>query len=86
MDLLLNHRSIRNFSDKEISEDVISDLLNCGVRASNTGNMQLYSIVYTTDIEKKKLLLGCHFQQKMDVEAPLLITICFYIKQLYIWC
>ncbi len=42
---LMNHRSVRNFSDKEISPDVLNAILTAGTRAATGGNLQLYSML-----------------------------------------
>lgn len=86
MRLLTNHRSIRSYQSKEIGADVLSEILESGIRASNTGNMQLYSVVVTRDAEKRKALAPLHFNQPMVIQAPLLLTICIDINRFYKWC
>jgi len=86
MKLLTNHRSIRSFQHREIEESVLIDLLESGIRASNTGNMQLYSVIVTQDTEKKKLLAPLHFNQPMVIQAPVLLTICLDVNRFYKWC
>ncbi|MFA9565500.1 MAG: signal peptidase I, partial [Acidimicrobiales bacterium] len=41
-----------------------------------TGNMQLYSIIVTSDDEMKEKLSPCHFNQGMVKEAPVTLTFC----------
>jgi len=82
MELLKSHRTIRKYKAVDIPEKVLIDILECGIRASNTGNMQLYSIVVTQNVEKKAELAPFHFNQPMVKEAPLVLTICFDIKRL----
>ena len=86
MELLKNHRSIRSYLKNEINEDVINEILECGIRASNTGNMQLYSVIVTKDKTKKSLLAPYHFNQPMVVNAPVLLTVCMDINRFYKWC
>ena len=86
MELLKSHRSIRSYQEREIDNDVIKDILDCGIRASNTGNMQLYSVVVTRKAAMKKRLAPYHFNQPMVVKAPVLITICLDINRFYKWC
>ena len=86
MELLKSHRSIRKYKVDDISIETINDVLECGIRASNTGNMQLYSIVVTRSNEKKAELAPLHFNQPMVKEAPLLLTICFDINRFMGWC
>lgn len=86
MKQLINHRSVRSYLSDEIREEVLNEILLSGIRASNTGNMQLYSVVVTKDIHKKKLLAPLHFNQPMVNQAPVLLTLCFDIKRFYTWC
>ena len=57
-----------------------------GCRSSTTGNMQLYSIIITRDIEIKKKLSPAHFNQKMVTEAPVVLTICADFNRFNKWC
>ncbi len=84
--LLENHRTIRKYSSKEIDKATLSKMLIAGIRASNTGNMQLYSIVVTQGKEEKQRLAPAHFNQPMVTEAPLVLTICADVNRFSIWC
>jgi len=75
-ELLLQHRSIRKYSSKPIDSNLLNRLLNAGIRASTTGNMQVYSVVVTQDQERKEQLKKCHFNQAMVSEAPVVLTFC----------
>ncbi|MBW8331354.1 MAG: nitroreductase family protein [Prolixibacteraceae bacterium] len=86
MELLKNHRSIRGYLKTEIGNDVLNEILECGIRASNTGNMQLCSVIVTEDPAKKKLLSPYHFNQPMVVNAPVLLTVCLDVNRFYKWC
>ncbi|HLN74815.1 MAG TPA: nitroreductase family protein [Prolixibacteraceae bacterium] len=86
MTSLNDHRTIRNFQQKEIDAAIVREILESGIRASNTGNMQLYCVIVTTDAEKKKQLAPLHFNQPMVNQAPLLLTICMDINRFYKWC
>ena len=86
MKLLLDHVTIRKYQSTEIANEILNEILECGIRASNTGNMQLYSVIVTKDKTKKSLLAPYHFNQPMVVNAPVLITICLDINRFYKWC
>jgi len=86
MELLKSHCTIRKYKAVDIPEKVLTDILECGIRSSNTGNMQLYSIVVTRSVEKKLELAPFHFNQPMVKEAPLLLTICLDINRFKTWC
>ena len=86
MEILKNHRSIRNYLPTKVNADVLNRILECGIRASNTGNMQLYSVVVIQDKEKKEKLSPLHFNQPMVKQAPVLLTICMDINRFSKWC
>ncbi|MDD2197476.1 MAG: NADPH-dependent oxidoreductase [Bacteroidales bacterium] len=86
MKAILNHRSIRKYKSTPIEESLLNEILNAGVRASTTGNMQVYSIIVTTDQEIKKQLLPCHFNQPMVTQAPVILTFCADFNRFNKWC
>lgn len=85
-DTLLNHRSIRKYTRDPIPEPIMDYILEAGTRASTTGNMQLYSIIVTTDEGVKEELSPCHFNQAMIKEAPVVLTICADFNRFNHWC
>lgn len=78
-------RSIRKYSDRPVSEELINELLSVAMRASNTGNMQLYSVLVTRDEENKKKLSPAHFNQPMITEAPVVLTFCADANRFVKW-
>lgn len=86
MNILKSHRTVRKYKVDNIPDDLLSDILDCGVRASNTGNMQLYSIIVSVDCKQKELLSPFHFNQPMVKNAPVLLTICFDLNRFNKWC
>ncbi len=85
-DTLLNHRSIRKYKPDPIPNTILDYILEAGTRASTTGNMQLYSIIVTTDDEMKDKLSPCHFNQPMVKEAPVTLTFCADFNRFNLWC
>ena len=86
MELLLSHRSIRKYLAMDIEDSILNEILECGSRASTTGNMQVYSIVVTSDAEIKKQLAPCHFNQAMVTQAPVVLTFCADFNRFAKWC
>jgi nitroreductase len=86
MDALLNRRTIRKYRSETVSDDLLNDLLNAGCRSSTTGNMQVYSIIVTRDESMKRELSPLHFNQKMVMEAPVLLTFCADFNRFNRWC
>ena len=86
MHTLFNHRSIRKFTTDIVEPDKLKLILEAATRASNTGNMQAYSIVVTTDSNIREKLWEAHFKQNMVLEAPLHLTFCADFNRFSKWC
>jgi len=85
-DTILNHRSIRKYRPDPIPGRVLDYILEAGTRASTTGNMQVYSVVVTTDQSIKDSLSPCHFNQPMVSQAPAVLTFCADFNRFNKWC
>ena len=83
---ILNHRSIRKYKDTKIEKHILTQILEAGIRASNTGNMQTYSIITTTQDSLKEKLWEVHFKQNMVQQAPVIITFCADFNRFTKWC
>ena len=80
------HRTVRRYKSDPIPEEVLTRVLEAGTRASNTGNMQLYSLVVTTDPAVREELSPLHFNQPMVMQAPVVITFCADVHRFSLWC
>lgn len=80
-----NRKSIRKYTDQDVPESLLNELLEIAARASNTGNMQLYSVIVNRDKANKEKQLPLHYNQKMVVEAPVLLTFCADANRFVKW-
>ncbi len=85
-DTILQHRSIRKYTGDPVPRVVLDYILEAGTRASTTGNMQVYSVIVTTDESVKEELAPCHFNQPMVKEAPVVLTFCADFNRFNKWC
>ena len=83
---ILDHRSVRKYKADFIAPDILKLVLEAGVRASNTGNMQVYSMVVTHNKEIRTQLWEAHFKQNMVLQAPVHITFCADFNRFSKWC
>lgn len=83
---IMNHKSIRKYTQQEISDKLLTEILEAGTRASNTGNMQVYSIVVSRSEEIKNALAPAHFNQPMITNAPVVLTFCADFNRFKLWC
>ena len=85
LESMKGRRSIRSYTNQEISDVLLNELFEIASRASNTGNMQLYSVVVTQDQASKEKQAPFHFNQRMVTEAPLLLTFCADANRFVKW-
>lgn len=81
-----NRHSVRKFSDRPVSDELLADILNAAMHAPTTGNMQLYTVIVTRNPENKARLARQHFNQPASVNAPMILTICADFKRFTRWC
>lgn len=86
METIFKHRSIRKYKETPIEEATLNKILEAATRASNTGNMQLYSIIVSKNNDLKKQLWETHFKQPMVLQAPVHLTFCADINRFNKWC
>jgi nitroreductase len=86
IDTILKHRSIRKYKSTPVEQDILERILKAGIRASTTGNMQVYSMVITRDKTLRKKLWEAHFKQDMVLQAPIHITFCADFNRFNKWC
>ena len=86
IDQVIAHRSIRKYLSKPIPDDMLHRILQAGICASNTGNMQVYSMIVTKDESLRKQLWEVHFKQNMVLQAPVHITFCADVNRFSKWC
>lgn len=86
MDFLFQHRSVRQYKKDEIPAELLRRIIRAGTRASTTGNMQLYSVIVSSDEANRSRLAPLHFNQSAVVQAPVLLTICADINRFSRWC
>ncbi len=86
MKIINQHKTIRKYTSRPISEELLQSILYSGTRASTTGNMQVYSVIVTREDEMKEKLAPCHFNQPMVREASVVLTFCADFNRFNKWC
>ena len=81
---IMRHRSVRKFTNEAVSDAMLNEIIECGIRASNTGNMQLYSVIATQEDPLRSELCKLHFGQCST--APLWLTICTDVNRYHHYC
>lgn len=86
MDYFKSRRSIRNFSDREISADLISNIIEDAAKAPTCGNMQLYTVVASRTPEEVADMAKLHFNQPAATGAKIILTVCADFNRFTRWC
>lgn len=86
MENVKQRRTIRKYTTQDIAPELLNELLETSSRASTMGNLQLYSVVVTRDVEMKKKLAPVHFNQPMVMNAPVVLTFCADFRRTSTWC
>jgi len=83
---MLEHRTIRKFRTQSIPDLILEKILQASVRASTTGNMQVYSVIVTKSQENREALAPFHFNQPLVKQAPVLLTFLADFNRFNKWC
>ncbi|MED7788716.1 nitroreductase family protein [Francisella sp. 19X1-34] len=83
--ILTNHRSIREYKKDPIPEKILNRILEAGMRASSSGNMQIVSIIVTSKTAIKNKLYEAHYNQEMVKQAPAVVTFCVDFNRMRHW-
>lgn len=86
-DTMLKRATVRAFSaDRCVTAETIDSLLEAAAHAPSTGNMQLYSVIVTTDEALKERLAELHFGQPVARNCDALLTFCADTRRFGKWC
>ncbi|OFS64622.1 oxygen-insensitive NADPH nitroreductase [Nosocomiicoccus sp. HMSC09A07] len=80
--LLQNHRSIRDFKDQPLEREVIETLVKSAQQASTSSYVQAYSIIGVTDEDKKQAIMEISTQPYVKDNGHLFIFVADYNRHL----
>jgi len=76
LEVIKNQRSIRKFQKKEITKEIIDELIEALIWAPSAGNLQSRKFYFVFNQEIKEKLVGAAFGQDSISKAPLVIVAC----------
>lgn len=85
-DYFANRRTVRRFTQKEVSEKLLWAIAERAMKAPTTGGMQLYSVVVTSEEPLRSRLAEAHFSQPAAAGAPVIVTVCADLHRFEHWC
>lgn len=75
-----NHRSIRSYSNKQVDQEDLVEIIKAGQMASTSSFIQAYSVIQVNDKEKRKLLAEYSGGQSYVADAPVFLV---FLADLY---
>lgn len=85
MNSINQRKSIRKYADREVTDELLTRLLQEAERTPTMGNLQLYSVVVTRSQAMKEKLAPAHFNQPMVSGAPVVLTFCADFRRTSLW-
>ena len=82
---LSTRRTIRQYSLRDVSQELLNRLMTEASRTQTMGNLQLYSVVVTRNPRIKERLAPAHFNQPMVIQAPVVLTVCADFNRTSFW-
>ncbi len=76
MEFLFTRRSIRKYKHKDVSDDIVKQIVKAGMNAPSAGNQQPWHFIIIKDREILDEIPEIHPYSKMIKDAPVAICIC----------
>jgi nitroreductase len=76
LEAIKERRSIRAYTDEEVSEEDVERLIEAARWAPSAGNIQPWAFVVVKDVETKRKLSYATLNQTFIQEAPVVIVVC----------
>jgi FMN reductase (NADPH) len=74
--LMLNHRSIRKFTEQAVSEEQLHAIIGAAQAASSSSHVQAYSVIRVSDLIKRDKLAEWTGNQRYVADCPLFLVWC----------
>jgi FMN reductase [NAD(P)H] len=84
IEILNNRKSVRVFSEKDITDDILDSILDAGLHAASGGNLQPFSIIKIKSKENKEWFVEQRMQSFIG-KAPVNLLFCIDFNRLEKW-
>ncbi|MFX1486985.1 MAG: nitroreductase family protein [Promethearchaeota archaeon] len=75
-EVIKGRRSVRRYSDKEVSAQDLKAILDAAIHAPSAGNIQPWIFIVVKDANGRRNLAMAAYGQMFIAEAPLVIVVC----------
>lgn len=76
LEAIRNRRSVRAYTEKDVSEATVERLIDAARHAPSAGNIQPWEFVVVRKPEVKRLLSAAAMDEPMIEEAPVVVVVC----------
>ena len=83
LEQLKERKSVRVFTERQITPEEVSAILDAAVNAPTAGNQQLYTIINVTDPQLKAKLVESCDNQPFIAKSPLVLIFCADCRKWY---
>ncbi len=83
LELIKTRRSIRKYLKKEVEREKLLKILEAAIWAPNSGNTQTWRFFVVSNDRVKLSLYRASFYQHHVIEAPIVIVVCFDMREMY---
>lgn len=86
IELLKSHRSIRRFTNQDVEEKMLMEIIHAARHSATSSFLQAYSVIRVRDKEKKEKLSVYCGDQKHIRQAPVFLVFCADLHKLSTAC
>ncbi|WP_178019808.1 oxygen-insensitive NADPH nitroreductase [uncultured Paenibacillus sp.] len=79
---MMQHRSIRKYSDRPVGKELVEQIVSAGQMASSSSHVQAYSVIAVTDAARKAKLAELCGNQAYVAECPVFLVWCADLSRL----
>ncbi|MHB1316227.1 MAG: oxygen-insensitive NADPH nitroreductase [Christensenellales bacterium] len=81
MNLLKSHKSIRKFTDQQVDDATVNEIVRCAQSAASSNFIQAYTIIRVVSPEKRAQIAAVAGGQQWVVDCPLFLMFCADLKR-----
>lgn len=82
LELIKNHRSVRRFKDRPVSDELIKEIISAARHSATSEFIQAYSVIRIRSEETRQRLFDKVTDQKPILNAPVLLMICSDVSRI----
>ncbi|MGB9789025.1 MAG: nitroreductase family protein [Thermotoga caldifontis] len=76
MSIIYLRRSVRKYQNKDVGDEIVTELLRAAMHAPSAGNAQPWHFIVIRSEEKKQRIAEVHPYARMVLQAPVAILVC----------